>query len=396
MDVGDSTHKLKVIQVITHLDLGGAEEVAISLAEALYQDVDFVFFAVLGIADNQIGRDFLQRLTRLGIPVYSGTTIGMKYGGALHAGWQLSRLARRLRPDLIHVHTEIPEMTYACATLFGLSAKVRLIRTIHNSSLWPAWARIGRWAEGRMAGAKAAAVSQAGLDGLWRFQTEQGRPLSPADDTEVIYNGVARGVPPSEDSGPGRATRPLGQPVQVLFAGRFEVQKGVDLLPEIVEYAGRDTTQAVYLHVAGSGSKARELQQWASRPDLKWEVGIHEPVPALARRLQDGHFDIVLMPSRFEGLALVAIEALLAGVPVVATRVPGLAEVFTPDYPLLAPSEDSRAIGRLLAQAINRLPDYQDLTWRSIPLLHERFSHRSMAEKYLELYSRTLAPAASP
>lgn len=395
MDVGTSARKLKVVQVITHLDLGGAEEVAISLTEALDQKIDFTFFAVLGIAGNQIGQDFLRRLTSLGIPIYSGTTVGMKFGGSLHAGWRLSQLLKRVRPDVVHVHTEIPEMTYACATLFGVPAGVKLVRTIHNSALWPAWARVGQWAEHRMIGAKVAAVSQAGLDGLWKFQKERNQPLTPVADSEVIYNGVARKVNPSDYALPAQFSRPEDQPVRVLFAGRFEEQKGVDLLPEIVKCAAQNTTRRVRLQIAGSGAKAKELQQWSAQPQVSWQVEITEPIPSLARRLQDGQYDIVLMPSRFEGLALVAIEALLAGVPVVATRVPGLGEVFPEDYPLLAPSEDGQAIGRLLALAINQLPKYRAWTRESIPQLHQRFSHQGMADKYFSLYQRSVAPAGA-
>lgn len=374
----------RVIQVITHLDLGGAEEVAISLAEALHEQIEFVFFAVQGVANNDIGREFLRRLTTCGIQVYSGTPLGMKYGGALHAGLNLSRLIQRLKPAVVHLHTEIPEMTYACATLFGVPATTALLRTVHNTSLWPAWARVGAWAERRLGSASVAAVSQGGLEGLWHFQRTHQLPLTQLAACQVIYNGVGSERPAQALTGLIRQDKT--RPVRLLFAGRFEPQKGVDLLPAIVEQAARQTTTHVNFYVLGSGSYARTLESWAALQTTSWQVQVEPPVPNLAARLREGQFDLVLMPSRFEGLALVAIEALLAGRPVIATKVPGLLEVFPEAYELLADAEDVPGIARLLADTINHLDEHQARAQTYIDAVAARFSVSGMAARYLRLY----------
>ena len=76
----------------------------------------------------------------------------------------------------MHLHTEIPEATFACASLFGLPPGVRVLRTIHNSTLWPAWRRVGRWVESRLGAAEVVAVSEASLQGLWNLQAASGQP----------------------------------------------------------------------------------------------------------------------------------------------------------------------------------------------------------------------------
>ncbi len=372
----------KVMQVITHLDLGGAEQVAISLAEQLHAEYDFCFFAALGVAQNPVGESMLARLRALNVPVQVGTTLDMKRGGAVQAALKLSGAWRRLRPDLLHLHTEIPETTYALsAALTGRAGGPRVIRTIHNTTLWPAWQRIGRWVERRVSGAAVVAVSHGGLRGLESFRAQHG--LAPLDGAQcrVVYNGVA--VPPP------RLSRRLAGATRVLFAGRFEPQKGADLLPAILERASQLSGQGAEVTVLGSGSLEVFLQRWAREQRTGWSVTVSSPVPNLPRFM--GEYDVVLMPSRFEGLALVAVESLLAGTPVVGTRVPGMSEVFPAGYPLLAPNENVAKLAELLAQVVD---DPQGHAERAAALrgpLETKFGLEAMGRGYHAAYQDVLA-----
>ena len=56
----------------------------------------------------------------------------------------LSRLIRRWKPDIVHSHTDIPDL---CVALARRIRKFPVARTIHNTSLWPTHYFIGRVAE---------------------------------------------------------------------------------------------------------------------------------------------------------------------------------------------------------------------------------------------------------
>lgn len=383
----------RVMHVISHLNMGGAEEVAITLAEQLYQDYELSFFAVMGEADNSVGRYFARRLAACGVPVYRGTGLDMKRGGLLEAGWRLRQVIRQLRPQIVHLHTEIPEATYACAALLsgtgGASPPPRLVRTIHNSNLWPAWTRIGAWTERRVRRAEVAAVSSASLEGLWSFQTAQRLPRTPTDRARIIHNGVK--LPQGQPALIGRPGRE--RPVRVLFAGRFEDQKGADLLPQIFEQVARQSvTRAVELHLLGSGTHGPLLERWAQEQLTGWDVTLKPPVADLAAQL--GQYDVVVLPSRFEGLALIAIEALVAGVPVVAFRAPGLSEVFPNTYPLLSAPGDVAGLAQLLAQVIDQPEEWQRAMVPHSTYARQHFSLEGMTERYRQLYRGTLVPLA--
>lgn len=374
-----------IIQVISHLDIGGAEEVAISLAEQLHREYAFTFFAVLGIASTPIGQRMQARLQAINVPVVSGTALDMKRGGALQAGLRLGQLIRQRRPDLVHLHTEIPETTGALATLAGMPAGTQLVRTVHNSTIWPAWQRIGAWTERRLRRAQVVGVSEASLDGLRAFQAARGLPVTPAHQARVVYNGV-RG----SQAAP-HPLRPADQPLRIIFAGRFEPAKGVDLLPEVLRLASAQTTRPVEMTIVGSGSLEPQLRAWVERHSLPWTVRLDGPLPNLGEQLRD--YDLMLMPSRFEGLALVAIESMLAGAPVVAARVPGLTEVFPPDYPLFARAEDPADLARVLVQAIEHFGEYRQLVETTQAEIGRKFSLSGMAAGYRAFYDQTLRPA---
>jgi len=81
-----------------------------------------------------------------------------------------------------------------------------------------------------------------------------------------------------------------------------------------------------------------------------------------------------------------AIEVLLAGVPLAATDAPGLAEVIPADYPLRAPVDDVAALGAVLARMID---DHDAACAQVTPLrdgMIARFSPERMAASYAGIY----------
>lgn len=376
--------RTRVLHVVTHLDLGGAEEVAISLAGGLGAGSAAEFFAVNGVADTEVGREMSSRLAALGVPVHRGTSLPTRRGGLLHAALGLAALLRRTRPDIVHLHTEIPEATYALAALLAralpLAPRPAVLRTVHNTTLWPVWRRIGAWVERQLTPATVVAVSRGALDGLRDFRARHALPPLPGERCHVIHNAVTLAQP----AGPGRAGEGSGGPVRVLFAARMEPQKGADLLPAILERAAELTDRDAEVTLLGDGALAPALRRWAGETALRWPVTLGPPRAGLSAQLAS--FDVVLMPSRFEGFGLLAGEALLAGTPVVTTDVAGLREVLPPGYPLVAPPGDTGALARLLAGVVVDPRPSRDLARGLRDQIGQTFSLPRMLAEYRRVY----------
>ncbi|KGO34151.1 MAG: glycosyltransferase family 4 protein [Desulfoprunum sp.] len=118
--------------------------------------------------------------------------------------------------------------------------------------------------------------------------------------------------------------KPATGPVQLLYAGKLCHAKGVDWLLRVFARLG---SQPVHLHLAGSGAggEARECLDLAG--GLARRVTVHGALSQidLARLMQRCH--VFVLPSFYEGVPLVLLEALASGCRIVTTNLPGCLEL---------------------------------------------------------------------
>jgi glycosyltransferase involved in cell wall biosynthesis len=156
---------------------------------------------------------------------------------------------------------------------------------------------------------------------------------------------VRNGVPAPVARPGGRAALWGDSPPQLLVGGvgRLDAQKGWDVLCAAAP-AIRSAVPEVGIAVVGEGAGRAALEPAARAAGVRL-LG-HRPDAASDLTA----FDVLAMPSRYEGLSLTAIEGLAAGVPIVASDVPGLRDAIGDAGVLVAP-EDPAA----LAAAVSAL-----------------------------------------
>jgi phosphatidylinositol alpha-mannosyltransferase len=141
--------------------------------------------------------------------------------------------------------------------------------------------------------------------------------------------------------------RVADRPRRLLFLGRFEARKGLDVLveawPEIVRRGGSSPPE---LTIAGGGELAPLAEELVRRGPGRVRI-VDTPDDAAARRLV-AEADLMLAPAPWgESFGLVLIEAMAAGTPVVAAANPGYAGVLTgPGEAALVPPGDAGALAR--------------------------------------------------
>jgi glycosyltransferase involved in cell wall biosynthesis len=125
----------------------------------------------------------------------------------------------------------------------------------------------------------------------------------------------------------------------VLAVGRLAAQKGFGLLLDAAA-RWRDIQPEPLLVIVGTGPLAAELESRAAALGLAARFAGHRcDVPALLAAA-----DVFVLPSMWEGQALVLQEALRAGVPIVATHVGGNPELAGQDAAILVPPGDARRL----------------------------------------------------
>ncbi|MEO5588443.1 MAG: glycosyltransferase family 4 protein [Gemmatimonadaceae bacterium] len=164
-------------------------------------------------------------------------------------------------------------------------------------------------------------------------------------DIEVIYNGVEAST--YDSALPADLGIPGGA-LAVGFAGSFEARKGVR---ELV-HAWREAAAAVpaaHLVLVGKGTLEAEMKaSLGDTPRVHW-AGYRTDMPAVLKAL-----DVLVLPSYVEGAPNIVMEAMAAGVPVVATAVSGTPELVRDgiEARLLQP-RDSGALARALVEVLS-------------------------------------------
>jgi glycosyltransferase involved in cell wall biosynthesis len=189
-----------------------------------------------------------------------------------------------------------------------------------------------------------------------------------AERVEGICHPAACVIPNGVDL--ARFTRAAPGPgTRVLAVGRDVPQKGFDVLLDALP-AG------LQLRIAGQGPR-RGVQQVAGST-VEW-LGPRDDIPALLAGA-----DALVVPSRWEGFGLAALEGMAAGVTVIASRVDGLAELVG-DAGVLVPPGDAPAL-RAALQQVSADPALRARCASAGPARATEFSLERCAARYDALY----------
>jgi glycosyltransferase involved in cell wall biosynthesis len=161
---------------------------------------------------------------------------------------------------------------------------------------------------------------------------------TPAAPVRVIHNGVMAAefapVPPAADAS------------DVVFVGELRRLKGVDVLIEALGLLSAGG-QPVTATIVGSGPEAAEFQALARTRGL--EVTFPGAMPA---REAFARGRVLIVPSRAESLPYIVLEAAAAGLPMLATNVGGIPEIFGPHGDCLLPPEDAGKLAGAIRKAL--------------------------------------------
>lgn len=167
----------------------------------------------------------------------------------------------------------------------------------------------------------------------------------------------------------------------ITMVAGFRNQKDQDTLIKAFQYLPTDKYE---LWLVGDGERRSVLEDLVSRLGLQDIVrfwGIRSDVPEILKTS-----DIVVMSSHWEGFGLAAVEGMAAGKPVVATDVPGLAEVVK-GAGILFPHEDEKTLAFVLRQLMEDKTYYQQIV-KQCMLRVSQYDIRKTVGAYLEIYKK--------
>lgn len=302
------------------------------------------------------------------------------------------RRLRRARPEILHVHHVWPAADRYLGALADAAGVRRLVVTEHiEGHAHSAFQRALKRGELDRADA-VTAVCGAVADSLTRDYgvTRAGVRVIP-NGTEVPDEATgereAREARVLRARLGASAHRPLW-----LCAARLERQKGHDVLLEAAADVKRRGLDFVIV-LAGDGGERAALEDHAAG------LGVADAVHFVGRVEEIGPLyaaaDVVVLPSRWEGLPLSMLEALSRGRPVVASRVGGIPEVVEHDWTgILVPPEEPAALADAL-ERLHRRPDIgRRLGAAGAERVASRFTWERMVDDFETVYDDVLGLAS--
>lgn len=303
---------MKVIQVVTHFDMGGAERIAINIAKSK-SGVEYHMIEVAK-GNSSFSKEFKKEMDEAGITYHCATASSNKKG-LLSFPFRLRKLIKEIHPNVVHTHTENPDLgVFLTYILFpSIFKNIKIVRTLHNTVLWQNWKWMGKLVE-RFIQKKRANVTNSKMIAEV-YQNEFGRDPW----INLIYNGF--GIVEQV-----QYEKIVKGKKNILFAGRFHSQKGIPVLIETIKRANPD---AFHFHIAGKGELENELLEGLKNQKNVTTTG---PIFGLSKYLAS--FDYVFIPSVHEGLNSLSIESAFSQTPVIINNCDGLNETVPADYPL--------------------------------------------------------------
>lgn len=301
--------QLKIAQVITSLGCGGAEKQLLLLCEGLQRKGHEISVGCL-----QSGGELKAEFLRSGIGV---TEFGMASGLDVRMYFRIAEWLRQVRPQLVHTHLFKADFY---GSLAASELGLPLISSKRNEDRYlksPFYSWLVRKTANRSR--KVIAISQS----VRQFLVQ----AAGLDDSQIVV--IPIGIPLQE----GHSARPVNrEPLHLGMVARMEEQKGHRVLLQALAQALKKCPP-VRLFLYGRGSLEGLLRKTVSELLLTDTVTFCGPV--LDRNLIYSNLDVLMMPSLWEGAGNVALEGMIRGIPVIASRAGGIPEYVTDECGIL-------------------------------------------------------------
>jgi glycosyltransferase involved in cell wall biosynthesis len=355
-----------VLQVVLSLNPGGTERLVVDLVNRLRPEVPM---AVCCLDDEGL---WGERLRREGVDVL---TLKRSRGFRPALGHLIAQFAAKHQINVIHCHHYSPFVYSAVAKLW--QPGLRVIFTEHGR-LSDAPPSSKRRMANRVLSYAPRTVVAVSAD-LKRHLVAEGFP---DDRVEVIYNGIDVGPLP-DPAARDRVRRELGIADDALVVGtvaRLDPVKDFGtLIRAVAERAGRET-----LLVIGDGPERSRLEALAAELNATTSVrfvGHREDARDLLAAC-----DLYANSSISEGISLTILEAMAAGLPIVATRVGGTPEIIDATCGRLVPARQPAAIAAALAELGADVGLRKALGRAARHRVEERFTLDRMVREYRDAY----------
>ncbi len=353
---------MKILYLITHADGGGAQKYVLALAKH--------FKGAIAAGDE--ARKLFDDAKAAGIEVYPFRHLKRSIHpwhdfGAI---WEIRRLVKTLRPDIVHLNSTKAGIlgSFAC---IGLKCKV--IFTAHGFRFLeplPFASKMFYLALEKVASSyRDFIIAVSDADKKAALENN----LISENKIQTIHNGIEQIQFYDKDTAKTELGIPKHKKVIGVIANNYPT-KGVDLLEKAIK---TNPLEGTIVAVIGQGFETKKSDDHIIYLGYKKNA---------AQYLKT--FDILALPSRKEGMPFVLLEAMQAGLPILATNVGGVAEALG-DAGVLIQAEDPGALAQGIESLIKN-DDRRDLLSEKAQERSKLFTEEKMLKETEKIYRKIL------
>ena len=363
-----ATDQVRVIHLRSPAGYYGAERVIVELIKTTRKIAGEPVEMGVAVIDNPKAAPFVEEIRKLGLEcdILPGTPTKFS---ALYA------FAKQLRKNRVQIlHTHDYKSDFYGIVLKMMTRNIRLLATNH---LWKYDTRrevIYAWLDSFLLRYynQIIAVSGEIKDRMIRAGIPQSKIKIIRNGIEPIFSNVA---PRSESTGP----------VRIMAMGSLTHTKGFDVLLRAVRMMIDEKESDITVHIFGEGPKRSELEH------LVRGLGIENVVkmPGYSNDMQSifSKADLFVLPSRHEGTPICLLEAMSAGIPIVASAVGGIPDLLMDgEEALLVPSEDPIILKEKLILLVRNKRLRASLSDKAQKRYQNDHSSEWMGEEYCNSY----------
>lgn len=356
--------KIKIVYIINSFALGGAEKLLLNFCRALDKNkFEIAICTVTG------GGPLEEEFEKLGVQI---KIFSKKNKLGLGVIWQIKYFLKEFRPQIVHTHLFAADFWGKLAAI--LAGVPVIITTEHSVNLEEGWLKEQIKRLLSLKTDMTVAVSNAVKD---FYVNKVGLN---AKKMVVIYNGVDIG------KFQFRGFRPidLAREIKAIIVARLAEVKGHRYLVEAMPLILKKYPNFI-LNIVGAGNLLDELKKQAEA------LGVGERIKFLGEILEVEtifpQMDLFILPSLWEGLGVVLLEAQSIGLPVLTSNIPGTVEVVEDGQTgLLFTPKEPQAIFESVSRLLASPKLQEELVNNAHKQVVQKFDLNKMVGSYVNLY----------
>jgi glycosyltransferase involved in cell wall biosynthesis len=355
------TEKIKIIYIMPSMARGGAERFLLDLINNLDRQI----FTPLVILFKGTG-PYYEELKALDLPIF---VLEKKAKIDFFNIKKIYKILKETKPQIVHTQLGGDLRGRLAAKLAGIKIIISTEQNINRSEAW--YQRITKiissfWATDIVAISPAVALDM------------KKRYFLPNSKCQLIIpNGIDLKKFPYQE------TRPQQSPLLVGAVGRLSAQKGFDLLISAWQKLKPENAKLI---IVGDGAEKKSLQEQINQAGLENQVTLAGDIPNMPAFYQT--LNLMVIPSRWEGLGIVALEAGASGIPIIASSVDGLKDIVNTNNAWLSEAGDTNKLKENLANALDSLDNQETREKQRLlyDVIKTRFTIEKVSEEYAKLY----------